>query len=150
MFRYKDCIFFWTKGKEIKMGKGNAIIMKVSKEDWLSNMIYILELRSWKPNSKASQDNIMEINLKDAFNALIQNLSNLSWILTELRKHSDIHYMNVGVLNTTELHKMWCYNRNQLPGSNKLFHSQLWWVSNGIVWCIQITKLLFEKPAWAR
>lgn len=122
------------------MEKENTIIMKVSKKDWVSDMTYILELRSWKPNCKAFQNNIMEINLKDAFNALIQNLSNLSWILTELRKHSDIYYMNVGVLNTTELHKMWCYNRNQLPGSNKLFHSQLWWVSNGIFWCIQITK----------
>lgn len=114
--------------------------MKVSKKDWVSDMIYILELRSWKPNCKAFQNNIMEINLKDAFNALNQNLSNMSWILTELRKNSDIHYMDVGVLNTTELHKMWCYNRNQLPGSNKLFHSQLWWVSNGKFWCIQIRK----------
>lgn len=94
------------------------------------------ETKKLKANFKALQSNIREINLKDTFNVLNQNLSSLSWILTELKKYSEAYCVDVGIWNTTKLPKRWWYDRNQWSGSNKVFQFKSCRISKEIFWCI--------------
>lgn len=99
-------IFSWSIRKKSKEEGEREYNENVSIQEILS-VCYDLcnEIKKLKANLKAFQSNIMEINLKDTFNVLNQNLSSLSWILTEFKKYPDAHCMDIGASNTTELPK---------------------------------------------
>lgn len=75
--------------KEIKEYNENISIQEIL------SVCYDLcnEIKKLKANFKTFQSNIKKTNLKDTFNVLNQNLSSLSWILTEFKKYSDAYYM---------------------------------------------------------